>query len=168
MCHLKLEYFRLLLFQTLLTVTVKDVNDHDPIFTQKKYNFNVSENDNDGKRRFNVSLGKVIANDKDKHSSIVYRIVTSDVENLFDVTQVRFMSYIFFFTWLNTCVIVQYICLEYLNFACRTTNVHSYLIFYSLLHCNTNVIRKGYRSFPFATCKKIPLLKKILKDQGPY
>lgn len=96
MCHLKLEYFRLLSFQTLLTVTVKDVNDHDPIFTQKKYNFNVSENDSDEKRRFNVSVGKVIANDTDKHSSIVYRIVTSDVESLFDVTQVRFMSYIFF------------------------------------------------------------------------
>lgn len=96
MCHLKLEYFRLLSFQTLLTVTVKDVNDHDPIFTQKKYNFNVSENDSDEKRRFNVSVGKVIANDTDKHSSIVYRIVTSDVESLFNVTQVRFMSYIFF------------------------------------------------------------------------
>lgn len=96
MYHLKLEYFRLLLFQTLLTVTVKDVNDHDPIFTQKKYNFNVSENDSDG--RINAFVGKVNANDKDKHSSIVYRIVTSDVENLFDVTQVRFTSYIFFFT----------------------------------------------------------------------
>lgn len=98
MYHLKLEYFRLLLFQTLLTVTVKDVNDHDPIFTQKKYNFNVSENDNDGNRTINVSVGKIIANDTDKHSSIVYRIVTSDVESLFNVTQVRFMSYIFFFT----------------------------------------------------------------------
>lgn len=98
MCHLKLEYIRLLLFQTLLTVTVKDVNDHDPIFTQKKYNFNVSENDSDGNRSMNAFVGKVNANDKDKHSSIVYRIVTSDVENLFNVTQVRFMSYIFFFT----------------------------------------------------------------------
>uniref|UniRef100_A0A8W8M8J5 Cadherin domain-containing protein n=1 Tax=Magallana gigas TaxID=29159 RepID=A0A8W8M8J5_MAGGI len=73
--------------QTLLTVTVKDVNDHDPIFTQKKYNFNVSENDNDGNRTINVSVGKIIANDTDKHSSIVYRIVTSDVESLFNVTQ---------------------------------------------------------------------------------
>eukprot|EP00105_Crassostrea_gigas_P046218 XP_019930366.1 PREDICTED: protocadherin Fat 4 [Crassostrea gigas] len=73
--------------QTLLTVTVKDVNDHDPIFTQKKYNFNVSENDSDGNRSMNAFVGKVNANDKDKHSSIVYRIVTSDVENLFNVTQ---------------------------------------------------------------------------------
>lgn len=86
---MKVEYFRLVSFQTLLTVTVKDVNDHDPIFTKKKYNFNVSENDSDGKTNVNVSLGEVIANDNDKNSSILYRIVTSDVENLFDVTQVR-------------------------------------------------------------------------------
>lgn len=145
---------------------MKDVNDHDPIFTQKKYNFNVSENDSDEKRRFNVSVGKVIANDTDKHSSIVYRIVTSDVESLFDVTQVRFMSYIFFFTWLNTCVIVQYICLEYLNFACRTTNVHNYLISYSLLHCNTNMKKKDTVVFLLQPVKETFWLKKILKIKG--
>lgn len=86
---MKVEYFRLVSFQALLTVTVKDVNDHDPIFTEKKYNFNVSENDSDRKTNVNVSVGEVIANDNDKNSSILYRIVTSDVENLFDVTQVR-------------------------------------------------------------------------------
>lgn len=85
MCYLKLEYFCFFLFQILLIVIVKDVNDYDLIFIQKKYNFNVLENDNDGKRRFNVFLGKVIVNDKDKYSFIVYRIVIFDVENLFDV-----------------------------------------------------------------------------------
>lgn len=86
---MKVEYFCLVSFQALLTVTVKDVNDHDPIFTEKKYNFNVSENDSDGKTNVNVSVGKVFASDKDKQSFLLYRIVTSDVENLFDVTQVR-------------------------------------------------------------------------------
>lgn len=127
-CHLKLEYFHLVSFQTLLTVTVKDVNDHDPIFTEKKYNFNVSENDGDGKTSVNVSVGQVIAKDEDKQSSILYRIVTSDVENLFDVTQVSFLSYIYL---LYHDFIYLYLynkpVFEYLNFACRITNLHRYL-----------------------------------------
>lgn len=127
-CHLKLEYFHLVSFQTLLTVTVKDVNDHDPIFTEKKYNFNVSENDGDGKTSVNVSVGQVSATDEDKQSSILYRIVTSDVENLFDVTQVSFLSYIYL---LYHDFIYLYLynkpVFEYLNFACRITNLHRYL-----------------------------------------
>ena len=71
---------------------MEDVNDHDPTFTQSIYNFNVTENDDTPDNvTVHTPVGQVNATDLDlTKTDLSYRIVTSDVGHIFNVTQVCF------------------------------------------------------------------------------
>ncbi|XP_061196147.1 protocadherin Fat 4-like [Saccostrea echinata] len=76
--------------QASLTITVEDVNDHDPEFTEPLYDFSTPETDNHTSGTpIRIKVGQVNATDKDpyKNGEISYRIVTSDVESFFNITQ---------------------------------------------------------------------------------
>lgn len=82
---------------------MEDVNDHDPTFTQSIYNFNVRENDDTPDNvTVHTPVGQVNATDLDlTKTDLSYRIVTSDVGHIFNVTQVCFVFCIFFSPTVN-------------------------------------------------------------------
>ena len=52
-----------------LTISLIDLNDNPPVFSQSSYNFTVSENSH------NQILGRVTSTDVDTHPQTLYRIV---------------------------------------------------------------------------------------------
>ncbi|KAJ7327360.1 condensed mesenchymal cell proliferation [Desmophyllum pertusum] len=85
---------------TLLNITVLDVNDHEPVFTNKSYSANIAENSVMG-----TSIVKVFATDNDigTNGQVLYSIERgshSDPDRIFSVNQ-------------NTGVIVNNVILDY-------------------------------------------------------
>ena len=97
-------------FQTSLQVIVEDVIDHDLTFTQSIYNFNITENDDTPDNvTVHTPVGQVKTMDLDlTKTDLSYRIVTSDVGHIFNVTQVCFVFCIFFSPTVNCLYFCRY------------------------------------------------------------
>lgn len=77
------------MLQTSISIHVTDVNDHDPTFDRNIYNFTTPENDFPNAAH-NVFVGNVTATDEDygKNGEISYEIISSDVQDLFNISEV--------------------------------------------------------------------------------
>ncbi|XP_063447084.1 protocadherin Fat 4-like [Mytilus trossulus] len=71
--------------QVPLTVSITDVNDHDPVFTHPIYNFSTPETDGTG----DIVVGSVSATDEDlgQNGVVTYSIISIDVQHVFNISQ---------------------------------------------------------------------------------